>query len=130
MSESSGASFPGFGSEEVCNLLATETVTGFGETPHATCIQADQGELLNRQGSMAVPPWGDSRPVQANLIRDLLREELRRGLGRRSHRSERESSLSSSSSQEGSRLSPSRLFRCHARAPSRSHHSRSPLVGA
>ena len=66
MSELSGASFPGFGSEEVRNL---ETVTGSGETPRAICIQAnaDQGEVLNRQGSAAVLPQGDSLPDQANL---------------------------------------------------------------
>ena len=33
MSESSGASFPGFGLEEVHNFPAMETVTGSGETP-------------------------------------------------------------------------------------------------
>ena len=114
MSESSGASFPGFDSEEVHNLPAMETVTGSGETPCATCIQAsaDQGEVLNRQGSAAVPPRGDLPPVQANLIRDLICEVLRRGLGRRSRRSERKGSVSSYSSQ-------SRSFRHRFCAPSR-----------
>ena len=91
---------------------------GSGETPGSTCIQAntDQGEVLNRQDSVA----------RANLIRDLLRKELCRGLGRRSRRSEREGSVSSSSSQEGSHLSQSRSFRCRSRAPSRSCGSWSP----
>ena len=89
MSKSSGGSFPAFSSEEVRNLPATATVTGSGETPCATCIQAnvDQGEVLNRQGNAAMPPRGDSRPDQANLISDHIREKLRRGLGHRSRRS-------------------------------------------
>ena len=125
MSESSGASFPGFGSEEVCDLPTTETVTGSGETPRATCIQAnaDQGEVLSRQGSAVMPPRGDSPPYQAILIRDLIREELRRGLGRYS---ERESSVSSSSSQEGCRSMQSQSFRHRSRALSRSRRSRYP----
>ena len=62
---------------------------GSGETQCATCIQAstDQGEVMSRQGSAAVLSWGDSPPDQANLIRDLIREELRRGLGRHSRAS-------------------------------------------
>ena len=48
---------------------------------------------MSRQGSAAVLPRGDLRPDQANLIRELIREELRRGLGRRSRRSEREGSV-------------------------------------
>ena len=63
MSES-GASFPGFGSEEVRNFPATETVTGSGEIPRTTVTQAntDHEEVSIRQGSPAVPPWGDSLP--------------------------------------------------------------------
>ena len=101
---SSGASFPGLDSEEVRNLLATETVTGSGEA------SVDQGEAMNRQGRAAVPPRGDSPLDQANLIRDLIREELRRVLGRRGRRSQREGSASSSV-QEGSRSSRSRSSR-------------------
>ena len=46
---------------------------GSGETPRATCILAntDQGEVLIRQGSTALPPQGDPPPGQANLIRIL-----------------------------------------------------------
>ena len=125
MSESSGASFPGFGLEEVCNLAATETVTGSGEILRATSIHAnaDQGEVSNRQGSLAAPPWGDSPPDQADLIRELIHEELRRGLGRHSHRLEREGSSSTPSSQEGSRSSQSHSFRHRSHAPSRSRRS-------
>ena len=43
---------------------------------------------MNRQGSVGVPPREDSLPVQAYLIRDMIREELRRGLGRCSRCSE------------------------------------------
>ena len=91
-----------------------EVVAGSGQTPHTTSFHASasQGEAMTRQGSAAVPPREDSPAVQANLIRDLIREELRRGLGCRSHRSQREDSGSSSSSQEGSRSSHS--SRSHA----------------
>ena len=78
-----------------------------------------------RQGSAAEPPWGDSLPDQANLIRDLIPEELRRGMGRCSRCSEREGSASSSS-QEGSRSSQSHSFRHCPRAPSHTRCSRSP----
>ena len=92
MSESSGASFPGFGSEEIRNLPATETVTAPVEQPQTTRIQAstEHAEVLSRQASPVGPPLGDSHPVQSSMIRELIREELRRGLGRRSRRSERE----------------------------------------
>ena len=55
MSESSGASFPIFGSEELCNLLATENVTSSGETPQSTLTLArtDLDEVSVRQTSLA-----------------------------------------------------------------------------
>ena len=76
MTETSGASFPRFDSEEDRNLPATEVITGSGETPSTTCFNAsaDKGEAMTRQGSAAVPPRGDSLTDQANLIRDFIRE--------------------------------------------------------
>ena len=84
MTETSGASFPRFDSEDIRNLQTTEVITGLGETPRTTCFHAsaDQGEAMTRQGSAAVPPHGDSLTDQANLMRDLIHEELLRGLGR------------------------------------------------
>ena len=103
MCETSGASFPGLDSEEVCNLPATETVKGSGETSRATSFQAsaDQEEAMSRQNSAAVPPRGDS----------LAHQGIDSRRAAHSRRSEREGSVSSSS-QEGSRSSRSRLFGC------------------
>ena len=71
-----------------------EVIAGSGETgtpwTPRTNASADQVDSMTRQGSAAVSPRGDSPTDQANLVRDLIREELRRGLGRCSRRSERE----------------------------------------
>ena len=126
MTETSGASFSGFDSEEILNLPATEVVSGAGTAAPTTCFNASasQGEAMSRQVSTPVPPRGDSQADQATLIRDLIRDELRKGLGHRSHHSQRQGSASSSSSQEGSRSSRSRSV-SRSRSPSWSHRSRS-----
>ena len=66
-------------------------ITGSGETPHATCIQAstDHSEVMYRQGSVVTPPRGDSPPDQASLFRYRLCKELCRGLGCRCRHLER-----------------------------------------
>ena len=109
MTESSGASFPGFGSEEIRNLPATEIVTGTEELTQATMTLAlaDPDEVSVKQASSVAPSLGDSRADQSSLIIQLNPEELRSGLGRRSHHSEREDSGSSPSSQEDSHSVPS-----------------------
>ena len=101
MSESSGASFPSFGLEEIRNLPAMEMVTGSEEIAQSTQTQArtDHDEVWSRQVSPAASR-GDSQPDQSSLIRDLIHVELRRGLGCRSRCSEREGSSSSSSSED------------------------------
>ena len=90
MSESSGTFLPRFDSEEICNLPATELITGSGEIAQSTTTQAhtDHKEVSVRQVSLA-GLRGDSQPDQSSLIRELIREELRRGLGRRSRLLER-----------------------------------------
>ena len=67
MSELSGASFPGFGSEEIRNLPATEMVTGSGEIVQSTQTQArtDHDEVWSRQDSQAALR-GDSQPDQGS----------------------------------------------------------------
>ena len=61
MSESSGASFPGFGSEEFRKLPTTETVMGSLEIPQFTETPANTGpgEVSVRQASLDVPSQGD-----------------------------------------------------------------------
>ena len=104
MSESGGASFPGFGSKEIRNIPAIETVTGPEELPQATLTQADTGpeEVSVRQASLFANSLEDSLSDQStcSLIRKLVFEELCRGLDRCSSRSERKGSSSSPTSQD------------------------------
>ena len=70
MSESSGAFFPGFRSEEIRNLPATEMVTGTEELPQATSTltNTDSEEVSVRQASSVVPSLGDSRADHSSMI--------------------------------------------------------------
>ena len=63
MSESSGTSFPSFGSGEICNLPATKLATGSEEIAQSTMTQAhtDHGEVSARQVSPSASR-GDSQP--------------------------------------------------------------------
>ena len=65
MSESSGPSFPGFGLEELCNLPATEMVTGSVETRQSTMTRAhtDNEEVSVKQDNPAASR-GDSQSDQ------------------------------------------------------------------
>ena len=70
MSDSSGAFFPGFGSEEICNLPAREIVTGTEELPQATLTLAltDPDEVLVRQASSVTPLLGEGGLLVLPLI--------------------------------------------------------------
>ena len=72
MSESSGTSFPGFGSEEICNLPAMEIVTGTEELPQATLTLAlaDPDEGSVGQASSIVPSLRTRKLI--NLVREQL----------------------------------------------------------
>ena len=65
MSKLSGASFPGFGPEEIRNFPAMEMVTGSVEIAQSTQTQAltDHDEVSSRQVSPAVSRE-DSQPDQ------------------------------------------------------------------
>ena len=69
MFKSSGASFPGFGSEEIYNLQATETVAGTVELPQTAETQVPPGtnEVLSRQVNTTAPSLGDSQADQASV---------------------------------------------------------------
>ena len=72
MCESSGASFSGFGLEEICHLPTMEHVMGTGELPQSAQNQAHAGsdEVSARQANSAAPSLGDSQTDPASLIRD------------------------------------------------------------
>ena len=77
-------SFPGFGSEEIHSLSATEIDTGSPETPQATSSQsnADTSEVLDKQVADTALPLGKS---QADRASSIICKELRRGAGCRGH---------------------------------------------
>ena len=99
MSESSGVSLPGFGSEKIHNLPITEIVMGTVELPQDIMTQTNAGptEVSNRQVITIAPSLDDS---QAASIRDLIHKELWSSLGRSSFPSERKDNTSFPSSQE------------------------------